>query len=251
MPLAHHVMLRLSDSRVLAPDAGARRALAASVLRLARPFGLLAFRAADTHLHVLAMVDRPAAGSLSRRVTNSLRRRLDHPVPFSPPHIVPVADQRHLGHTFWYVLKQEQHHGTAADPTHDASNLPDLLGLRTLGVYTAGTVRDHLPRVRRAQLLEVLGCDLECAAFDWRHLTDAAAAAIGVADLAGHGRAVTAARCAAIHVARPHLSLKRLATLLGMGYSTVKRLGARAADPATQSAVRLQLSLRSNSRATK
>ena len=57
MALGHHIMLRLDDSRVIAPVVEDRRAMARAVLKAGRPFRLLAFRAADTHLHLEVACD--------------------------------------------------------------------------------------------------------------------------------------------------------------------------------------------------
>jgi hypothetical protein len=54
-------------------------------------------------------------------------------------------------------LTQIKRHGvTHLDPLLEATNLPDLLGLRSVGRYTAANVRRVLPRIQRGQLLEML-----------------------------------------------------------------------------------------------
>jgi len=82
-PLAHHLMLRLRDDRVIAPTTAARRTLAGVVLGLGREPGLLAFSGADTHVHLLVACDRAASGQLARRAEISLTRRLAPGVGFS------------------------------------------------------------------------------------------------------------------------------------------------------------------------
>ena len=161
--IAQHLMLRLADDRVLTPTTAASRAFARAVLDIGEAGGLLAFRAADTHAHVVLLGDRDAAGQIGRRLEVRLRWALDLPVPFSPLHIRSIASQAHLHNAFRYVLAQDLRHGTGHDPLHEASALPDLLGLRPRGTFLAAEVRAHLPRVQRADLLALLGADLDAS----------------------------------------------------------------------------------------
>jgi len=188
-PLGFHVRLRLRDDRVIAQSPAHRRALARIVLAQARRDRLLAFGVADTHLHLETGGDRAAAGQLARRIEIQTRLALPLPVGFSPAYFKPILNQSHLSHSFTYILKQESHHGLQSDLLHEASNLPDLLGLRLLGGYTVANVQAMLPRVRREALLEILGApglaDSPCPpAF----LAESAAAALGLADLSGMGQ---------------------------------------------------------------
>jgi hypothetical protein len=48
-----------------------------------------------------------------------------------------------------YILQQRLHHGLPLDPRAEAGSAADLLGLRTLGLYTVLNVRRWLPRLRR------------------------------------------------------------------------------------------------------
>lgn len=70
-PLGFHITMRLRSSAVLAAEATAQRRLALALLKAARHFELLAFRAADDYLHLLTTASpakRPAswrAGSRS------------------------------------------------------------------------------------------------------------------------------------------------------------------------------------------
>lgn len=241
--LAHHFMLRCRDDRVLTPSVGTRRALARVVLAQGRGAGLLAFRAADTHLHVLSAVGRPEAGELGRRLSLALGRVLALPVGFEPVRIVPVLDQRHLSNAFHYILGQDQHHGFGHDPTHDASNLPDLLGLRVIGVFTADSVRNHLPRVNRTSLLAHLGADPQACSEPLAALADAAAAAVGLHLLVGREPLVVAARRAAV-IAAGATPISEVAELLSLPLRTTQRLRCEGAPPELVRAVRLQLGLR-------
>jgi hypothetical protein len=136
------------------PPAGRSRA---SRRTLGRTAGLLVFRLPDSHLHVVLLCSRERAGRFAHDVEVALRRRLCLPVRFAPAHLVEIKDQAHLENVVDYVLRNQEHHGAAADPLHDASNLPELLGLRVGGGWLIGAVREAVPRLRRRRLLEILG----------------------------------------------------------------------------------------------
>lgn len=244
-PLAHQIILRLRDDRVLAPTIAARRALAGAVARAGQPFPLLVFRAADTHLHLVALCPAPEATELGRRVAIALVRALALPIGFNPVQVRPVTDQAHLRRLFFYVLGQEQHHGTDLDPFHDASNLPDLLGMRLLARHTLGTVRAALPRLRRADLLKPLRiAALPEEPASWELLAEAAAAAGGLPALSGRTAEVVAARRAAVHAAREAMTAADAARLLGVSERAITRLRAEETDKDLVLAVRRQLAVR-------
>ncbi len=240
----HHIMLRLDDGRVLARDAGARRVLSSTVLRIANPLPLLAFRTADTHLHLLLADSRPVAGELARRLEIGLWQTLRPGVPFAPARIKPVLNQRHLGNAFLYILRQEERHGLAGDPLHDGSNLVDLLGLRVVGRWTATHVRAHLPRVDRASLVSFLASDPEASITSWAPLPEAAAAALALPALTGSGHSVTRARRAALHLARGRLRVADAAAAMGVSERTAHRLRHQPAEPDLEAAIEGQLRLR-------
>ena len=129
-PIAYHITTRLRDDRVIAPTVEQRRALASIVLWQARQERLLAFSAPDTHIHLLAASCRAAAGKLAHRVEVAARHWLCLDVGFSRAEYEPVKDQAHLRNAFIYIMRQYQRHGVQSDPCHEASNLPDLLGMR-------------------------------------------------------------------------------------------------------------------------
>lgn len=244
-PLAHQVILRLRDDRVLAPTVAARRALAGAVARAGEPFSLLVFRAADTHLHIVALCPAPEAVELGRRVAIAIGRALALPVGFNTGHVRPVTDQAHLRSLFFYVLGQERHHGIDLDPFHDASNLPDLLGMRLLARHTLRTVRASLPRLRRADLLKPLGiAALPEEPASYGPLAEAAAAAGGLPTLTGRSAEVVAARRAAVHTARDALSGAETARLLGLSERAITRLRGEETDKDLVLAVRRQLAVR-------
>lgn len=265
-PLGHHLTMRLAGDVLVADTPARRRLLARVVLEHGLDHGLLAFRAADTHLHVEVLADRIAAGRLARTLGGALQRRLEHEVAFEPTRYRAIEHQRHLGNTFYYLLRQEERHGTDCDPLHDASCLPDLLGARillrrgarrrsavrvgdeaeVLGFTLAAQVRRRLPRVTRAMLLEVLGGEpVLAAAPALEELADAAAAAFGLGDLEDDDHACHLARLAGVHAARAQLDTRSIARALGTSARHVRRLAATPCVPALIRAVDLQMRMRS------
>jgi hypothetical protein len=248
MALAHHSVLRLEDDRVLAPSSGTRRRLARSMLALGRDFGLLCARAVDTHLHHITLGNEPSARELSRRLALSLGRMLGHPVSFLPPRIKPIRDQWHLVAAFKYVIGQERHHAVSLDPFHDASTLPDLLGMRVLAPWLADRVAAYLPRLRVGDLwseLELAKVDLEREPLQRRFLADAASAAFGLETLRSKTPDAVLARRAAIRLVGERLATAELAELLLVDQRSVRRLRGSDADPRHIRAIRLQLAARS------
>ncbi|MBN1335216.1 MAG: hypothetical protein JXB39_04590, partial [Deltaproteobacteria bacterium] len=160
--IAWHLMFRLVDQRVIAPSTAERRTLARTVYESCAAGGLLAFRGSDTHLHAVVLCDRVMAGAIARNLAIRLRWALDLDTRFDATRFQPVQDQRHLSNAVEYVLRQDVRHGFENDRLHDASLLPDLLGLRLLGPEVVRRFREHLPRLGRSSLLGFLGVpDLE------------------------------------------------------------------------------------------
>jgi len=252
MPLGHHIRLRLLDDRVIARDDNERRLVARVVLRLGKDFGLLAFRCADTHLHMESTSDRPASGQLARRVEITLTQRLPHDVGFSTARIDPIVRQDHLYNAFDYILRQDKHHGIQMDPFHDASVLPELLRFRAGPSYVRTNVEAFLPRVTQADLVKHLGdLSLDRAIETFAPLADAAAASLALPSLEGNRPNVVLARAGAVVVASPHLMQKEIASLLQRSPRTISRL-ARHPVPATLvEAIELQLRLRQGLRVRK
>ncbi|MBW2454147.1 MAG: hypothetical protein JRI68_06540 [Deltaproteobacteria bacterium] len=241
---------------MLAPTIEQRRALARAVLRVGRDYRLIAFRAADTHLHLEALCGRAEAGRLANRVEGSLHKTLRYPVRFEPARIWPIADQRHLYNATRYILGQDQRHQLRDDPWAEASNLPDLLGLRTIGHFTAVELERSLPRLRFADLSAGLGLTPAqlTQGDDWMGAIDdlavATAAAVALPHLEGRSGEVVAARRAAAVATRAAVVSARLVSLLGVSPRTARRLRAEQADPALVEAVRRQLRLRAANRAS-
>lgn len=241
--LGYHLMCRLEDDRVIAPKAWQRRLVARRVLEICRHAPLLCFHLVDSHLHLQLLAALEECMRLIQRIQASIKRRLALDVSFTPARKKPIADQGHLFNLFDYILRQQTRHGLDWDPCFDASNLPDLLGLRTLGAYTARLVRERLPRINRPYLLGRLGVpDLQPTDGPLELLPQAALAAAGLNDFSGaQGRA---ARIAALAVAGAKLPVVTLGELLAIDRRTISRLRPLAPDPLMVHAIRLQLALR-------
>ncbi|MCP4873212.1 MAG: hypothetical protein GY898_31345 [Proteobacteria bacterium] len=137
------------------------------------------FRAADTHIHAIVAGDWETAGEFARRVEISMHRRLWPGVHFSEVHRVPLNSQGHLVSTFWYDLRNAERHAADFDRLFEASNLPDLLGWRVLGQWSARIAQRRYPRLQRDRLLELLPVRVEGVDRSLSCLRDAAEAAVG------------------------------------------------------------------------
>ena len=144
--IGQHMMFRAKDDRVILKTSTHRRQFSRVLLAHGEEFGLFAFSHADTHGHAGISCSRAAAGKFARRVLSALTQTIPVDGGFAPARFKDIDDQRHLDRLFDYILNQQNHHGAFVDAYHDASNLPDLLGLRVTGAYTAQTVRALLPR---------------------------------------------------------------------------------------------------------
>ena len=248
MPLAQHIRIRTRDDSVIAATPEARRILANTVLRYGRETTLLAFSLADHHLHLQAACTHGVAGELARRIQLSLTRSLGLTAGFDPVYRKPIEDARHQRNVFHYLMKQAPHHGLDLDPLLEGTNLPDLLGLRVIGAYTAQNLRRRLPRLTRNELLAHLGLDeLRPAHGPPELILDAAAAAMARPDINGKSPDALRARRAALDVAS-HLRPAELRSLLAISRASLYRLREMPADPAVVKAIRLQLGLMQHKR---
>lgn len=240
--LGSHISFRLENDASLAATDAARRQFARRVLDVARPFGLLAFRWGDTHGHAVVVGEPADTAECARRIQLSVGRGIV--VAFQPVRHRPIVDAGHLRSAVLYIFGQPRRHSVHTDPTHDASNLPDVLGARRTGAWTAEPLRCHLPRLVRAEVPAAAGLPEPAAeALDLDLLADAAAAAFALPRLGGRGEDDVAARIAAVHVAAEKRS-PWLAARLGTSERTVRRMRGIPADSATVRAVRLQSGLR-------
>ncbi|MBM4369353.1 MAG: hypothetical protein FJ102_24280 [Deltaproteobacteria bacterium] len=245
MPLALQFVYRRQDSAPLAEDDGDRRSLIAAMLAAGRENGLVVAGAADTHAHAVARgakrPDRLAAATQYRVCTaRGDGARLE------PTRVTAVRDQWHLQNTFFYVLKQAQHHAVGGDPRFEATTLPDMLGLRVIAPWLPARVHAALPRLSRHQLLEILGVDELVPGFDIATLADAAAAAVATRDLSRRTPLVVEARRAAVELGSEHLYDDELAALLGIHPRSIRKLRVRPVRLDLVRAIALQMGLRAS-----
>jgi hypothetical protein len=245
-PLGYHVVSRLADSRVIAPTPVERRLVSRLIFEMSRGLRLLAFNAPDTHLHIEHGEDRVVSGRLLRRIQTAIRRRLGVSIPFAPAEHRAIRHQSHLMHTFYYVLRQQVHHELCWDPYYEASNLPDLLGLRIVDNQASRAVRELLPRVKKTHLLGLLRVQsLEPAQGPPDEVIPAALAAAGLSSLAGRSDPVRKTRRAVIALLENQLSLSRIAEILEVRRESLSRLRRDMdASPEMLRAITLQLRLR-------
>ena len=258
-PIGYHVTTRLLDNRVIARQAAGRRAVSSFLARVGKEAGLLAWRLADTHLHLLLTCDRATAGRFVQRVDVSMHARLRPGVCFSRFWHEPIRRQGHLSNAFRYILRQEARHGLGTDPLHEGSNLSDLLGLRVGATWSPTLVRQLLPRTRREQLVGWLleglpGLPEELLYGEGEapltHLREAMLAASMVRSGGRPHRALTAARAAAVRAAGARAAGRRcsaeeIGAALGLTGRGVRYLRKREVDPRLVGAIGVQAGLRS------
>jgi len=244
-PIGYHIRIRLQDNRVILQSDEQRRVLSRVVLHQGRLDGLLAFSLPDTHLHLEALCDQRAANRLSHRIETSLKQRLNLPIGFvTYPH-EPIRDQRHLSNTLHYVLTQHERHGLEVLSFLEATNLPDLLGLRLIGRYTQDNEMRCLPRIRPATLVEWVGLKgLLPANGPLTALKEATLSATALSNLDARSQPVLEARRAMVEVVGDRLRIADLARHLGVTERTVYRLRHRPANHDLVRAIRLQLGMR-------
>lgn len=157
----------------------------------------------------------------------------------------PIRDQRHLLNTLRYVLTQHERHGLEVLSFLEATNLPDLLGLRLIGLYTRDNVLRCLPRIRPATLLEWVGLPgLRPADGPLTALGEATLSATALSSLDARSQPVLEARRAMLEVVGASLKIADLAQHLGVTERTLYRLRHRPANHDLVRAIRLQLGLR-------
>jgi hypothetical protein len=245
-PIGFHVTIRLEDDRPIATTPAALRVVARVVLEQGEERGLLAFGAADDHLHAALATDRASAGAFARYVETALVWQLGLAARFARARIRPLQDQKHAYNTFHYVHRQDSRHELDLDRAREGTSLPDLLGLRVLKTSLIARVRTHLPRIRREDLI----AQFPSAAFDvittidLDVLADAAAAALALTALRGRSADVLRARRAAVHAAGPGVPSRRLGECLGIGVRAVQSLRTQRREPAVIRAVEKQALLR-------
>jgi hypothetical protein len=243
--VGEHIRCRLRNDGPIATSVPARRIVARTVLRIGFSFDLLSFSLVDTHLHI-EKAGQEGGAEYARRVEGVLTKKLGFELGFERVRVDPVKDIWHLYRLFTYVLSQGKRHGVShLDPFLEGTNLPDLLGLRATGRYTAANVRTFLPRIQRAQLLDLLDVkSLVPSDEPIEEIPVAAAAAVCQPSLAGRSREAISARRAAIEIGGARLGLQALAKLIGIDSSNVIKQRKRPPDSTLVEMVRLQLGLR-------
>ena len=243
-PLGYQLVMRLRSDRNIAATVEARRLIARTILRVACDFPLVAFRWGDTHGHAAVICDAARAAELARRIESALKQVLELSVSFAQVELTPIRDIWHLKNVVRYILCQDTHHGIEQDRFHEASNLLDLLGIRITGAWTAVLLKAQLPRLHRADILEMVG--LEDPDRDPPidgDLLDAAAAALALPAL-GKDRASNRARVALVHLLSGKLTPGEISTRLRIPPSTLRRLRRSKPSKALMRAIRQQLVLR-------
>lgn len=251
-PLGQHLVIRLEDNRVLLTNRHQRRRAARSIYRIARPFQMLAYGFADTHLHVVVLGSRLRALELARRVEIALQRQRRYGVRFLPARATPVRDQFHLGNAVSYVLSQAWRHGLKGDPFFEGSSLPDLLGLRVVGARSRALVQEHLPRFDFDALWQKLPTGPvgePASAQDLReHLVEACLAATCMEQLGGRGRRQRLVREAAVALVDGALGTAEVAGLLGCSREGLRAVRGGGDGRGLLGAIRGQVGLRSGVR---
>ncbi len=239
-PLGFHLVFRARDSRVLAPDVAAQRMLAVTMHRIGERFGLYAFRASGDHLHTGNRCDREQAAAFAQALGSALTQSLALPVGFAATYFEPMLHQRHVEETFTYIHRNTEKHGVGNDPTHEASSIQALLGLRTAPAGFIPRVRAVVPKVRRAPLLKLLGVEALEPCVRIELLADAAAGAVGLTTLDLSDLAVRA-RGAAVRVAASSAPLDLIAAALGFAERSARRARSAPPEPALEQMIALRM----------
>lgn len=239
-----HIVMRLENDWPIARAMDTLRCAARLLVKHGDKCGLFAYRVADTHIHVLLLCDRRTAGSFAHAAESALRQTLHLPVPFEPARILPITSLRHLANALRYVLRQEQHHDTCFDPSHEGSSVQDLLGMRILpNDRSAQRVNKMLPRLTRAEVLSWIGAEsLDSIAPDPRLAPDAALATVGLSSFVGRSFQHIVARRLLVHQWQ-HLSALR-EVLPDWGARAVRHLRSSTVDPRLAKAMVMQLRYR-------
>ncbi|MDY0004440.1 MAG: hypothetical protein RBU30_24290 [Polyangia bacterium] len=252
-PIAWHVTMRLERDQVFAPTPEARRAVARVVYWQCRQLPLLGFACVDTHLHLLLATARAESGRVARRIALALGHKLPLASSFDRSRHRPVSSVWHLRSTLEYVLMQGRRHGLEWEAYFEASSLPELLGMRPMGAHIITDVSQHLPRLRRSDVLDWTGWHgLVPVDGPSEWLVEAALRASALPSLFGGGREAFAARRTVAVLLESGQSgqtgqsgqdipSKVKASLLGVPERTWFRLARGSADPALASAIRMQL----------
>lgn len=244
--LGRRLCLKLVDNRSIGTSSKERRTIARVVLEQGKKDNLVSFGQPDDHIHLHAGCSERAAGRLAQRIESSLKQRLGLGVGFQRVWNRPLNDGRHPASLARYYFKQAKHHQVPDDPLFESTNLPDLLGLRLIGGYTADNFRRWVRRFGTADLLRCLGV----GALVPRDGDDplalvlrATLAASALPDLRGRGKETVAARRALVAVVGERHGAREVGDLIGITQRRVYELRRHSPNPALVRAIRLQLDL--------
>lgn len=243
---ATHLVFPIVDRDPAASTRAGVRAVVTALLGACAGAPLLAFHLSDSHLHVLAAVDRAAAGRLARRIRLALRSVLG-PIVGAPSYTT-IRDPAHLANTFEYVLRNDEKHQVVPDPWRENSALPDLLGLRVLPSSLLVEVRRALPRVTGAALRAMAGWGALSAAAPRAdtptvdEVVTAATAVLALPGLSGQTSAIVEARRAVVQLL-PTTPSAVLQAALGRSGEAIRRLRSEPVPASLLRAVGLHLSL--------
>jgi len=253
-PIAHHVIMRSSDDRTVAVDTRELRRAARSLAERDPELGLVAFGGGGSHFHAIVVGTVEAVAEYARRVAISLNLALRPGSRFARYTVEPIRTRSHLIHALRYVWRQDDRHGRGIDRFREATNLPDLLGLRFLADFTIPRLRRLLPRWSRADILASLpdGKALDekrpLRLTDMQDLPDAAAAVFALPSLRGNRPDAAVARAAGVQTALQHLTIGQTARLLGLSERTCRRLATKPVPRKVLAAVEGQLRIRAHAR---
>jgi REP element-mobilizing transposase RayT len=82
--IGQHVTMRLEDDRTITKSPPERRRAARAILGIAEEFQLIAFRCADSHMHLLVPGPKSQASEFARRAKIRVGKGLKLDVPFNP-----------------------------------------------------------------------------------------------------------------------------------------------------------------------
>ncbi|MDP2308775.1 MAG: hypothetical protein Q8P18_22325 [Pseudomonadota bacterium] len=177
---------------------------------------------------------------VAQAVASALTQALRIPVGFATTFVKPMLDQSHVEDAFTYVHRNAEKHGVGNDPTHEASSLQALLGLRVAPPGFIPRVRALLPRVHRGQLLKLLGVADLLPAVRVDLLADAAAGAVGLVRL-DDTTAGRRARQAAVRLALPTGPLDAVADALGLSERSMRRYRSSESGPTLERIILLRM----------
>jgi hypothetical protein len=236
-----HFIWRAAGRRTVLHDTPGRLAAIRALLRV-QDTRVLLFSVVDNHVHaVFEGGDRWTRGAASHALSSALGEAGERAVGR------PVADRAHLRNLVRYLLTQPSHHGLDIQAArYDGSCFFDLLGARKLEGFDPQALRRHLPRLRDAELLGIVGLrGLAPAAVQGFALPVLAAASRAVYGAVGTGRTPeNRARALAVRAGlEAGFSLGSVAVTVGVTERSVRRYGNAAPDDEGRRALGLQLAL--------